>query len=210
MRPRELHRVGAVGRLADDLDVRLRVEQRAEARAHERLIVGEQDAWSRGDATVGASSGSRASHAPAAGRRRSRIERPAERRRALAHSAHAVAAPAPASAGRQRDAVIGHLDRHGAGDRFTRTPALDALRMAGDVRQRLLDDPVAACLHRRRDIGGGLDVELESTPADAQTGPRAASRSRRPAAGRAAAPARSRAARRASRAGRSAPRRWSA
>ena len=48
----EVHRVEAVDRLADHLDVRLRLEDRAEARAHERLVVGDQHGdRHRGDAT---------------------------------------------------------------------------------------------------------------------------------------------------------------
>ena len=49
-------RLGAVGGLADDLDVVAGVEDHAEAAAHERLVVGDQDA----DAHGAASSGSRA------------------------------------------------------------------------------------------------------------------------------------------------------
>ena len=43
VRPRELDRLLAVGGLGDDRDVVLAVEQRAEAGAHHRLVVGEQD-----------------------------------------------------------------------------------------------------------------------------------------------------------------------
>ena len=42
--PRERDRLGAVGGLADDLDVGLRVEDHAEPRAHEVLVVGDQHA----------------------------------------------------------------------------------------------------------------------------------------------------------------------
>ena len=39
-----MDRLVAVGRLADDLDVRLDVEHHAKAGAHERVVVDEQDA----------------------------------------------------------------------------------------------------------------------------------------------------------------------
>jgi hypothetical protein len=42
--PRARDRLGAVARLADDLDVGLRAQDHAKARAHEALVVGEQDA----------------------------------------------------------------------------------------------------------------------------------------------------------------------
>ena len=41
---RELDRLGAVGGLADDVEVVLGVEDHAEAGAHERLVVGDQHA----------------------------------------------------------------------------------------------------------------------------------------------------------------------
>ena len=42
--PRLLDRLGAVGRLADHVDVLLGVEDHPEAGAHQRLVVGDQDA----------------------------------------------------------------------------------------------------------------------------------------------------------------------
>ena len=49
---REIDRVAAVDRLADDLQVGLRLEDRAESRTHERLIVGDQYRHGhRGEAT---------------------------------------------------------------------------------------------------------------------------------------------------------------
>ena len=43
------HRLGAVGGLADHLDVGLRVEDHPQARAHELLVVGDEDAHAHAD-----------------------------------------------------------------------------------------------------------------------------------------------------------------
>ena len=73
MLERQAHRLLAVGRLADDGDVVLRVEQRPEAAPHQRLVVGDDD----GD--HGASTGRCAADAEA---RRRRTGRPRPCRRA--------------------------------------------------------------------------------------------------------------------------------
>ena len=81
---RQAHGLLAVGGLADDLDVVLRVEQCLEARPDERLVVGEQDANHR--------ERQRRAHAEAALGARAGVELAADRRDPLAHPRQAVAA----------------------------------------------------------------------------------------------------------------------
>ena len=81
----------AVGRLADDLDVRLRLEDHPEAGAHQRLVVDDQDA----DGHRGRSCHAAAAPRPeAAARPRAGVELAAEERDPLAHADQAVAAAA--------------------------------------------------------------------------------------------------------------------
>ena len=86
-RPASLDRLVPVLGLADDLDVVLAVEDRAEAAAHERLVVGDQDA----NHVVGRHRKA-SDDAKAAARQRAGVERPAEHGDALAHADQAVAA----------------------------------------------------------------------------------------------------------------------
>ena len=46
---RTLDRLGAVGRLGDDLEVRLGVEDHLQPVAHERMVVGDEDPCDEGD-----------------------------------------------------------------------------------------------------------------------------------------------------------------
>ena len=157
---REPHRLVAVGRLADHLDVVLGVEQRAEAGAHERLVVGEQDADHR-DRQPRAPTRNAAARAAARPR--------ASRRAAAARSrmpgeAVAVAgcrcSPRPSSATSHDQLVAG------VGRASRCALAGPAWRM--HVRDRLLADAVRGAARRSR--------------AAAAACPRRRSRCRRPAA----------------------------
>ena len=137
--------------LADDLDVVLGVEQRAEPGADERLVVGEQRPGSSSRAAP--RSGSRARDAPAAARRAGRPRAsPPSGRGPLAHPAQAVAARAGRAAVPRARAVVGDLD---ADARRRRDATRDGRRrragVAQHVGQRLLHDPVAGGVDRRRD-----------------------------------------------------------
>ena len=98
-RARELDRLLAVAGLADDLHLAGRLEHRAEARAHQRLVVGDQQAQPVLTAAAPRAPRSRGRRCAPPG-----LERAAEQRDALAHAdepvlrACAVAArPAPSS-----------------------------------------------------------------------------------------------------------------
>ena len=86
----------SVGGLADDLDVGLGVEDDAEAGAHERLVVGDQDADHHGAVSR---SGRRARTRVAAARARACLERAAVERDPLAHADQAVPAAVGARVG---------------------------------------------------------------------------------------------------------------
>ena len=102
----EAHGLVAVGGLADDGDVVLRVEQGPEPAAHQRLVVGDDDGDHDGRTGRWASDPE-----PAAGPRPG-LDRAAQRRRPLAHPDDAVAGvdgaapPTPSSMTSMRHAVV--------------------------------------------------------------------------------------------------------
>ena len=139
----------AVAGLADDLEVGLGVEDHAEAAAHERLVVGEQDADAHGAPPAAAARGRRKPpprHGPAssvaavAARARSRIP----------------TRPLPGAVGRSRRRAAAVVARRRARARRRRSgPSRCARGRAGVVErvgQRLLHDPVGGEV----DAGGQL------------------------------------------------------
>ena len=160
----ELDGLGAVARLAGDLHVGLGLDDHPHAAAHERLVVGDEDA---DHARCSSPTGSRAATRKPPSGARLGLERAAVERRALAHADQAVAGVAVAARGRA-GAVVGDLERDVAlaevdGDvrRGARAGVL------ADVGQRLLHDAVggevdagreralpAADLDVDRDVGG--------------------------------------------------------
>ncbi len=146
----------AVLRLADDLDLRLRLEDHLEAGAHERLVVDDQhpDAHVAPPAT-----GSRAEILKPPPGRGPDSQLAAAERDALAHADEPVAA---AVARVVAVAVVGHFDL----DILSGVPDGDPrVRRAGvleRVRQRLLDDPVRREVDARRELDGRpLDRQLD-------------------------------------------------
>ena len=93
------HGVVAVGRLADDGDVGLGVEEGAEPGPDEGLVVGEQDGDHDADALPDRQAGV---HAEPAARRRPDLDGAAERGRPLAHAGDAVAGAPPPRRRRRR------------------------------------------------------------------------------------------------------------
>ena len=104
----ERHRLGAVGGLADDLDVGLRVEDHAEPGAHELLVVGDEHAHGHVDQPDAREHGGRRpTRRPAAG---PGLAGAAEQGRALGHPGDAVAG----RRGCRGLAVVAHLEPHAA------------------------------------------------------------------------------------------------
>ena len=95
----------AVGGLADDRDVVLGLEHHPKARAHERLVVGDEDA----DAHV--EQRQRRAHDEAALRPAARVQLAAVQRDALAHADEALAAAVRARSPRRRRARGGRRRR---------------------------------------------------------------------------------------------------
>ena len=146
----------AVGRLGDDVDVRLRLEDHPEAGPDERLVVGDEDPETGGG--HGGRAPSRA--APGVERQpgpdgvpaadpRAGLEPPADERRAFAHPDE----PPPAALARCRRPGRRRGSRPGAGRARSsrRTSVARLARVAEGVGQRLLDDAVHGHVERGRD-----------------------------------------------------------
>ena len=153
---RLLDRLGAVLGLGDDLQVGLGVEHLLQARADDRVVVGDQDPGDERDrhhdtacaGTTSAAGTSSRTSTPPSGACLDR-QRAADEQRPLAHAAQAAvldrrAGEAATVVGdAQDDAVVAGLER----DR-------DAARLgvAGDVRQALLRDAIDGELDLRREL----------------------------------------------------------
>ena len=155
----------AVGGLADDLDVGLGLEDRPQPAAHDRLVVGEQHADRRHGASVARRQHGVDAPAEAVGARAG-VEPAADERGALAHPGDAAAVAGRPVAARavvpdvDERLAVGEVDRHGG----PRRP-----RVAGDVGQRLLDDPERRRLHvgRQRVVrGAAQDAHVDARGAD--------------------------------------------
>ena len=155
--PARADRLAAVGGLADDLDVGLGVEDHPEAGAHERLVVGEQDADHR--ARPRRSGRPRADREAAAGRGpASSCRRRARRARACRE---AVAAPVAAARRRRRR-------RRRPRARARRASSARSTRRARPpgvlerVGERLLHDPVGGKVDARRQLAPlALDADVD-------------------------------------------------
>jgi hypothetical protein len=149
----------AVAGLADHLDVGLGVQQRAKARPHQRLVVGEQDPDHRAPAK-----GRRARTPNPPTRPGSGVQVPAQCGCPFAHAHDLLAASRPIGH-RTATAIVVDLDgelasivgdAHGCGG---------GAGVAGDVGQGLLHDPECRCVHTKRQpprVTVGLGVDLES------------------------------------------------
>ena len=152
--PRECDGFGAVRRLARDLDPGLGREDHAEARAHERLVIGEQDADQRSLSYGSAARTEKPPLVAGAGR-----EFAAHDRGPLAQPDEPVAGAAalpPAAA------VVDDLELNGietVGDAHTRASRPCVLER---VRQRLLNDPVGRQVDAWRQLDRlSLDIDLD-------------------------------------------------
>ena len=146
-------RLGAVLGLGDDLEVDLVVEDPAQAGAHERVIVGDQDADGHGTCSL--------TLVPSA-RSREDLQPGADQQGTLAHPADAARGilgrvPAHADAG----VVDEQLDL--AVDGREGDVGLFRLRVADDVRQRLLRDAVDDELGIRAEL---RQLRIERAPDD--------------------------------------------
>ena len=143
----ELDRLRAVGRLADDVEVVLGVEDHLEAGAHERLVVGDQhahDAHARAPAVSAASaspsSGSRTATCEAAAVARAGLQLSAEHPHALAHPDQPLAAAVEPRVQRAV-ALIGHEHLHCVGTVVHAHLGGRGAAVLDHVRQRLLQRP---------------------------------------------------------------------
>ena len=146
----------AVGRLADDRDVRLGVEHHPQSLADELLVVGDDDL----DHAL-SGSGSRAWTAKPPSGRGTACEFAAEQRDALAHADEPVARPGSSALRLPAPSSTTSIVR-ASGWRRIRTMRARGARVLEGVRQRLLDDAVDGEVDRRRQIVViAVDAELD-------------------------------------------------
>ena len=153
-----LHRLGPVGRLADHVEVVLGVEDHLEPGAHERLVVGDQDAH---HAHARAPAVSAASSSPSSGSRTetsnpppapaARVQLPAVHPHALAHADQPVAAAGQARVD-AAVAAIGDEHLHRVGTVVHADLGRRAAAVLDHVRERLLEHAVG----REVEPGGEL------------------------------------------------------
>ena len=157
--PDERDRLGAVRGLADDLEVRCRVDEQAEAPAHERLVVGDDDAHRLAHRWCPRRTGSDGAHPEAAAGPRAGLEGAAVRaRRARACPTQSVP-PAATLASRPRSgrALVGDLEVDPRRSAQPDPDVRDRAAVLEHVGERLLHDAVCRevdarghVVHRRR------------------------------------------------------------
>ena len=166
-------RLAPVGRLGDDLEVGLRVDEHADAGAEQRLVVDERDAdrRSRRDRRGRLQCALRMRGQPARTTNRvlvgAAVERPADELRALAHADEPVPgdrrAPSAWHSAQRRVRTSSSTRRRCHGEPHDDRPAV---AVAEGVGERLLQDPVHRELRGRGRLRGRrrVDVDRRSTP----------------------------------------------